>query len=201
VLSTLAPVLIEERFSSAMSLNRRELAPSTPEPECHCAPRRRAVTIIELVVVMMVMGILAAIAAPAFFDSLLFHQVEAAAQRVKVDLELAKNTARLTSKSQHVIFTNSGYTITSDVAANTLNDFDNPNVDYAIDLTGDPYQLDGIASNFQDSVEVSFNGFGTPINGDGEAFDEGTVTLNLKSHTCVVTLDGRTGEITIVGLH
>jgi prepilin-type N-terminal cleavage/methylation domain-containing protein len=184
-----------------MSLLPREFDWATCEPGHSCATQRRAVTIIELVVVLMVMGIMAAVAAPAFFDSLLFHQVEAAAQRVKVDLELARNTARLTSQSQHVVFTSSGYTIMSDVAANALKNLDDPNVDYAIDLTGDPYQLDGVMSNFQDSVEVSFNGFGTPVNGDGETFDEGTVTLNLKSHTCVVTLDGRTGEITITGLH
>ena len=36
------------------------------------------------------MGILTAVAAPTFFDSLLFHRVESAARRVKADLELAQ---------------------------------------------------------------------------------------------------------------
>jgi prepilin-type N-terminal cleavage/methylation domain-containing protein len=194
-------VLVEERFSSAMSLFRREFAPSTPLPGYRCAPRRRGVTIVELIVVVMVMGILAAVAAPAFLDSLLYHQVETAAQRVKADLELARKTARLTSAAQHVIFTNSGYTIISGVAANELKHLDKPNADYAIDLTDSPYELDLVTSNFEDSDEVSFNGFGTAVNGDGESFGEGSVTLNLKSHTCTVRLDGATGEVTITGLH
>jgi Tfp pilus assembly protein FimT len=147
------------------------------------------------------MAVFAAVAAPTFVDGMLFHQVETAAQRVKADLELARNTARLTSSSQRVIFTNSGYTLTSDVAANALKNVDNPNNVYAIDLTGSPYDLEEVTPNFEGSFEVTFNGFGTPFNGDGESFDEGTITLNLNSHTCTVRLDGTTGEVTITGVH
>ena len=67
--------------------------------------RRCAFTFIELVIVLLVMGILTAVAAPKFFDSLLFHRVESAARRVKADLELARTQARLTSASSigHVL--------------------------------------------------------------------------------------------------
>ena len=51
---------------------------------------------------MLVMSIFAAAAVPIFTDSLLFQRVESAAQRVKIDLELARQTARLTSSAQSV---------------------------------------------------------------------------------------------------
>ena len=47
----------------------------------------RAFTIIELVIVVLIMSIFAAVAAPTFLDSLLFHRVESAARRVKADLD------------------------------------------------------------------------------------------------------------------
>ena len=151
--------------------------------------RLRAFTIIELVIVVLITGLLAAVAAPAFFDSMLFHQVETAARRVKADLELARSTARLTSSSQSATFTNSGYTL-----SNAIKNLDNVNDAYAVDLTDTPYALDQITPNFGGSATVSFNGYGTPSSG-------GTVVLNLKSHYCTVTLNSATGEVTITSLH
>ena len=63
-----------------------------------------AFSILELLIVALVMSILAAVATPTFFDSLLFHRVESAARRVKADLELARMQARLTSASQSISF-------------------------------------------------------------------------------------------------
>src|SRR4051794_5468486 len=97
--------------------------------------RRCAFTIIELVIVILIMSILTAVAAPTFFDSLLFHRVESAARRVKADLELARTQARLTSASQSITFVNSVYTL-----SNTKN-LDRPSTIYSVDLTKPPYSL------------------------------------------------------------
>src|SRR6478735_8296484 len=75
--------------------------------------RVSAFSIFELVIVCLIMSILGAVAAPTFFDSLLFHRVESAARRVKADLELARTQARLTSASQSVTFTGSVYTLSN----------------------------------------------------------------------------------------
>jgi MSHA pilin protein MshC len=147
-----------------------------------------AFTIIELVIVLLVMGILTAVAAPKFFDSLLFHRVESAARRVKADLELARTQARLKSASQSVTFSNSAYTI-----SNTKS-LDKPGAIYSVDLKKQPYLLDSATPNFSNAATVSFDGYGTPSSG-------GTIVLVTKSHSCTITLNGTTGDVTITSSH
>lgn len=143
---------------------------------------------IELVIVVMIMSILTAVAAPAFYDSLLFHRVESAARRVKSDLELARTQARLTSTAQSVTFSNSTYTL-----SNTKS-LDKPNVIYNVDLKKQPYVLTSATAQFSGSPTVSFDGYGSPSSG-------GTVVLTTKSHQCTVTLDSTTGDVTITSGH
>ncbi len=150
--------------------------------------RRCAFTIIEVVIVVLIIGILTAVAAPTFVDSLLFHRVETAARRVKADLELARTQARLTSASQSITFANSTYTL-----SNTKS-LDNPNAVYSVNLKKQPYSLDSATPNFSNSASVSFDGYGTPSSG-------GTVVLVAKSHSCTVTLNGTTGNVTITSSH
>jgi prepilin-type N-terminal cleavage/methylation domain-containing protein len=149
---------------------------------------RRAFTVVELVVVMMVMSILAAAAVPVFLDTLLFHRVESAARRLKADLELARNNSRLASASRSVTFTNAGYTLSN------FQNLDHPDEPYTVDLTLAPFELSSITPNFSGSASVSFNGYGTPSSG-------GTVVLNCKTHYCTVALNGTTGAVTIDSLH
>jgi type IV fimbrial biogenesis protein FimT len=183
------PVLVEERLSSAMPLFRREFDLSTPTPGHRCAPRRRAVTIIELVVVVMVMGIMAAVAAPAFFETLLYHRVESAARRLKADLQLARQTARLTSATQSLTFTGTSYTLSAAIDA-----FDNPGDIYAVNLAAEPYGIPSVAANFNNTQVISFNGHGVPSSG-------GTVVLQLQGHQCTLTVNAVTGDVTVSSIH
>ncbi len=150
--------------------------------------RRCAFSIFELVIVLLIMSILAAVAVPMFFDSLLFHRVESAARRVKADLELARTQARLTSASQSITFTNSTYML-----SNTTS-LDKPGTVYTVDLSKQPYSLDSATANFSNLATVSFDGYGTPSSG-------GTVVLNAKSHQCTVTVEATTGYVTITSNH
>jgi type II secretory pathway pseudopilin PulG len=143
---------------------------------------------IEVVIVLLTMGILTAVAAPKFFDSLLFHRVESAARRVKADLELARTQARLTSATQSVTFVNSVYTL-----SNTKN-LDRPAAVYSVDLKKQPYSLDSATPDFSSATNVSFDGYGTPSSG-------GTVVLVAKAHQATVTLNGTTGDVTITSSH
>ena len=45
---------------------------------------KQGYTLIELVIVMLVLAILAAVGGPRFYESLAFHQVESAASRAKL---------------------------------------------------------------------------------------------------------------------
>jgi Tfp pilus assembly protein FimT len=136
------------------------------------------------------MSILGAVAAPTFFDSLLFHRVESAARRVKADLELARTQARLTSAAQSITFTNT--TATYSLAG--IKSLDKANTTYSVDLKKEPFSLTSATANFGGAATVSFDGYGTPSSG-------GTVVLAAKSHQCTVTLNGTTGDVTISSNH
>ena len=56
--------------------------------------RRGAFTFVEMLVVVLILGIVAAVAAPTFHRSLQYHRLESAARRVKQDLEYLQTTAR-----------------------------------------------------------------------------------------------------------
>jgi type IV fimbrial biogenesis protein FimT len=148
-----------------------------------------AFTIVELVIVIMVMGIMAAVAAPTFFESLEYHRVESAARRVKADLELTRHLARLKSTTQSLKFGIADYSLSAGVSG-----LDDPSQTYAVDLTAAPYELSNVIANFGNSQTVSFDGYGTPSS-------SGTVVLSSGAHQCTLTLDGVTGEVTITSDH
>jgi prepilin-type N-terminal cleavage/methylation domain-containing protein len=148
----------------------------------------RAFSLTELVIVMLLTSILAAVSIPTFFDSLLFHRVESAARRVKSDLELARQTARLVNSEQ--VFTVIGMTYTAGTAVSSL---DRPG-SYMVDLSKSPYLLDALAANFGGLTEVRFDAYGLPSSG-------GTVLLQAKDHQCTVTLNATTGQVTISSGH
>lgn len=144
---------------------------------------RAAFTLTEMVVVVLIMGIVAAAATPAFLNSLVYHRVESAAHRLKTDLELARQTARLKSTTQAITFANSTYTMVG------VKDFNDPTADYAVDLSDSPYEVRATA-NFDNTQSVSFNGYGTPSSG-------GNVVIAANGRSITVTLDAVTGEVTI----
>lgn len=157
--------------------------------------RMAAFTMVEMVVVMLIMGIFAAAAVPTFYDSLLFHRVESAARRVKADLELVRQTARLTSAEQTFTVLGNAYSASSAVA-----DLDRPTLPYSVDLSKPPYSV-VVAANFGGFTEVRFNGYGTPLRPNGTPLVSGTVVVHSGNHQCTVTLDGTTGQVTISSNH
>jgi prepilin-type N-terminal cleavage/methylation domain-containing protein len=155
-----------------------------PATNCRCA-----FTLIELTIVVMIIGALTAVAVPKFFDSLLFHQVESAARRVKSDIELARQTARLTSTAQSLSFSGRTYRLSS-----SIKDMDNPNQDYSVDLSAAPFSMDRVTADFSGANLVTFDGYGAPTSG-------GSIVLECKAHQCTVAVDGVTGDVSITSGH
>ncbi len=151
-------------------------------------PIRSAFTLVELVVVLLVTGIFAALTAPAFVDSLMFHRVESAARRVKSDLELARSAARLKSVSRTVTFTGASYLI-ANVAS-----LDNPAGTYSVDLSASPYFIDTVDVNFNNTTAITFDGYGVPS-------ASGTIVLAAKSHQCTLTVHALTGQVSLASNH
>jgi prepilin-type N-terminal cleavage/methylation domain-containing protein len=143
-------------------------------------------SLIELTVVVVIIGIVAAMAIPRFGGSLAHRRVEAAARRVSVDLALAQRRAKLTSASQKVTF---------DVDANTYVlvgalHLDHPEATYTVSLVGDPYAALITKADFGGDADIVFDGYGQPDSG-------GTVVVGVGEYYKTITLDVDTGRVSI----
>jgi len=155
-------------------------------------PRRRVefagFTILELAVVLLVMGIIAATAAPSFYSSLQYHELETAARRVVLDLQQARHVARVRSQTQTLTFdTATSYTLSAGIHS-----LKSTGETYRVDLSGPPYELDDVTLDLGGATAVSFDGFGNTAT-------SGTITLTRGNATRTVTLDGPAGTITCSG--
>jgi prepilin-type N-terminal cleavage/methylation domain-containing protein len=152
------------------------------------APGRRGFTLTELAVVVLIISIFTAVAVPKFVDSLIFYRIESAARRVKADLELTRQTAKLTSASQSITFDGASYEASSGVTS-----LDSPGQPYVVNLAAEPYRITNVTANIEGQT-VEFDGFGKPAVG-------GTIVLTAPNHECAVEIDEETGEITISRNH
>lgn len=117
---------------------------------------RSAYTLVELLIVVTIMGITAAVAIPSFGDSLAKMNVEAAAERIRADLELARRHAINTSTSQTVEFDSDGYALLG------MDDPDHPGQPYYVNLTGDQYGVTLDSLDCGGDTKIVFDGFGLP---------------------------------------
>ena len=150
---------------------------------------RRGFTLVEVVATLLVIGILAAAAAPRYTDAKLRFQVKAAAQHIRSDLELARSTARVAGVTTSATF---------DVAANryTLSGVTH------LDRSGTPYIIDlaltGYAASLA-SVALGPSGTATAISFDmhGRPDAGGTIVVSTGSEQRTLQIDAITGRITI----
>ena len=145
-----------------------------------------AFTLIELLLLLAIMGVLAAMAAPRYASSLAIYHAEAAAQRIKADLALAAGSARTTGSSHTVSFDPAGsqYTLSGIDGGNQAGDA------YTVVLSEDPYAATLVSAEFEGAGEVTFNGFGLPDKG-------GQVVVEADGIQKTVTLDVSTGEAAV----
>jgi type II secretory pathway pseudopilin PulG len=132
---------------------------------------------IELTLVVLVLGILAAVAAPKYGASLAAYRANAAARRVAADLRLTRNYARKTSQPQ---------TITFDATANSyavapMPSLDRPSDPYAVSLTATPYSADITSASFgSGGAAVQFDIYGRPNNAGSVALASGSKTYTIQ---------------------
>ncbi len=149
-------------------------------------PIRHAFSLVELVIVVLILGIISATAAPKFARSLRLSRLDAACLRVKADLNLARQTAISRSSSQSVQFTNGSATYTLPGMTHP----DHSSLAYSVNLSGEPYEATVSAATFGGSSTVQFDRFGQPTAG-------GTVTVAVGTSTKTVTLEATSGVVTI----
>ncbi len=147
---------------------------------------RGGFTLVEMSIVVLIVGIFAALAVPKFVGSLCFHRVRAAAERIQADLELARHQARMTGSSQTVEFdvADSSYTIPG------LAPLEPGNSDYSVQLQDSLYGVTIVSADFGGLTDVEYDGFGMPTSG-------GSVVIQCSSYQRTVLVDGETGRASI----
>lgn len=149
-------------------------------------PIRRAFTFVELLIVLVIVGMLAGIAAPRYANFLAREHVEAAAHRIATDIALAQRRAKFSSTSMTLTFDPASecYTLIG------VQHPDHPSQPYTVDLNGDPYRSLIESADFGGDAELIFDGYGIP---------DSTGTIVVKSGTWqrTIKVDALTGAVTI----
>jgi type II secretory pathway pseudopilin PulG len=123
-------------------------------------------TIVELALVLGILAVLVAMAAPRYAGAMSRYHADLAARRIASDLDLARSRARSYSLSCTVTFSTAGnsYTVSG------VQDLKNPLNTYSVNLAEEPYGAKILSANFGGSPAVTFNGF-------GQALSDGTILV------------------------
>ena len=136
---------------------------------------------------VLIVGIMAAVTVGKFARSLTYHRAESAAQRVRGDLQLAREHAIASSSKQTVSFA-----VDADryVIAPGPTGLSQGAASYRVSLDQPPYKAALVGADFGGNAEVSFNGFGRPDSG-------GAAVVRAGSYQRTVTLDQVTGKVSV----
>ncbi|MHC5113199.1 MAG: GspH/FimT family pseudopilin [Planctomycetota bacterium] len=146
----------------------------------------RAFSLIELVIVLIIVGTIAVIAAPRYARSAEHYRADAVSLRIAADLEVARSRARATGGDVTVIFDagNDRYAIPQ------LPSEANPAAGTVVYLAPAPYRSNIAAVSFNGTSSVTFDGYGLPTVGGW------VVVVSGEQAKCVL-VDGATGVVTV----
>ncbi len=147
---------------------------------------RGGFTFVELVLATVILAIFAGITVPRYANFATRQRAEAVAQRIRLDLTLARRQARFSSSNQQIIF---------DVDADkyvlsNMQDMDDPAEEYVVSLRDEPYKARIVSAEFGGDTQVIFDGYGMPDTG-------GTVIVQVGVYQKTVTVDGQTGRASV----
>ena len=148
--------------------------------------RPSAFTLLELVLVLAIITVLAAIAVPRYTAAQQNFRADAAARRIVADLGLARSRARSQSNSQTVVFN----LATSQYQMPGAPDLKNPANTYTVLLGGAPYQARLVSVDFGGSSQVTFDGYGVPDRG-------GTLVISAGGVQRTIVLEATSGKANV----
>ena len=167
---------------------------------------RKAITLIELVIVLMVMGIMAAVAVPRYIHAMHGFRVEAAAKRIAADLNLARQNAMTkggAASGEWVKF----YVFTDRYQLLNDPDLDRPSSEYWVDLreTGYPVDLVSVTitnTNSFPSDTIKYDMYGCAKTGWPPLFPDarlatGQIVIASGSEQRTVLINAATGEASV----
>lgn len=151
---------------------------------------RRGFTLIDLTLTVLILGIVAAAAAPRFSGALLFYQVDAAARRIEADINYVRTYARFTNQACSLTFSATSPTYTTTGVPHT----NNSGRAYDVDLAALGYPVT-LQANFDGGRSVTFNPSGNPQVGSPlVGLTSGTITISSGVQTRTIIIDAVTGK-------
>jgi len=157
----------------------------TPRAIRQPGPSGSAFSLVELLVVITIISVSASIAVPMYAGALTRYRADAAAQRIVADLNYARQRARVTG-SNVIVQIKQG---TDCVVLWDVPSLDNPNAEWAIDMSAKPYNADILSATFT-AGKVTFDGYGYPDAG-------GSIALVVGTETRTVVLDPDSGKAAV----
>ena len=142
-------------------------------------------SLLEVLLVLAIVAICTAVAAPRYGRASGRYRADLAARRVVADLRLAQSSAKAASSSRTVSFS----TATDQYQLSNVPALDGTSANYTVVLSAPPYQADLTNVSFSGS-QVTFNGWGLPDQG-------GTVALSAGAEQRTVVVDAATGRISL----
>jgi len=151
---------------------------------------RQGFNLIEITLVILILGILFAVATPVYSKSLFRFRAESAAQRIVQDIEHTKQLARQTNTTRMIVFSKDDSSYTVDGAIS----LDNSLQPYLVSLNQYPYltsinTLTAAADPLMplSAITLAFDRFGMPDQGISITVQSG----NIQKQVVVTAIFGR----------
>lgn len=132
------------------------------------AVRRSGITLAEITISVLIIGILAAAASPIYSSSLSKYRAEVATQRIAQDIAQAQSVARQNNATRTITFTSSdnSYTVSG------TSSLDRASAPYKVSVDQAPYRVQmsslataALPTTTLPSVAIAFDRFGMPDQG------------------------------------
>ena len=163
---------------------------------------RNGYTLIEVVIVLLVFGIMAAAAAPRYLEATARFRADAAARRIAADLNYLRERAMLRGAATEQILKIDA--ATEQYKMSSVQDIDHPANSYLVDLSKSAYPVDVVSATFTDTEGATSDNMilydlhGLPrVGSPSVALLSGEIVVASGSQTRTIIVDPVTGRASV----